>query len=139
MTAAGKATLTALTGLAIGVGLYEAADNVLNNESDDEGPDSDNGPDSPDGKRNSSEKAALVDMAKQDKRRGITAADVEAYGELNDELPDSFPEEKVRGPEAHNSGLPSSQAPHAHVGPVDHIPVTDVTRDDLGLEDRNDD
>jgi RHS repeat-associated protein len=74
-------------------------------------------------KRYSSEKEALVDMAKQDKKRGITEEDMHAYKDLNRELPDPFPESQVRGPEAHGSGLPSSTQPHGHVGPVDHIPI----------------
>lgn len=73
--------------------------------------------------RFSSEKEALVEMAKKDKKTGMTEADLEAYKELNRGLPDPFPESKVRGPEQHSSGLPSSQQPHAHVGPVGHIPI----------------
>ncbi|PRH81414.1 hypothetical protein C6N40_12900 [Arenimonas caeni] len=73
----------------------------------------------------SKEKQALVEMAKADKRTGMTEADMKAYQELNSELPDPFPPEKVRGPEAHDSGAPSSQEPHGHVGPVDHIPIRD--------------
>jgi RHS repeat-associated protein len=71
----------------------------------------------------SKEKQDLVEMAKGDKKTGITPADMKAYKELNNELPDPFPTNKVRGPEAHSSGAPSSQAPHGHVGPVNHIPV----------------
>jgi RHS repeat-associated protein len=72
----------------------------------------------------SSEKSALVDMAKADKRTGMTREDLQAYKELNRELPDPFPSSKVKGPEAHpNSRLPSSQQLHGHVGPVDHIPI----------------
>jgi RHS repeat-associated protein len=77
------------------------------------------------GKVFSKEKQALVDMAKADKKAGITSADMKAYKDLNAKLPDPFPTNKVRGPEAHSSGAPSSQAPHGHVGPVDHIPVKD--------------
>ncbi|TCV93166.1 hypothetical protein EC912_10526 [Luteibacter rhizovicinus] len=73
----------------------------------------------------SSEKKALVDMAKADKRTGITSADMQAYKDLNRDLPDPFPSNKVRGPEAHSSGAPTSQQPHGHVGPVDHIPIQD--------------
>jgi hypothetical protein len=62
-------------------------------------------------------------MAKGDKRTGITEGDMDAYKELNDQLPDPFPSNKVRGPEAHDSGLPSSQVLHGHVGPVNHIPI----------------
>jgi RHS repeat-associated protein len=76
----------------------------------------------------SAEKQALVDMAKTDKKLGgISKGDMEAYKELNKTLPDPFPADKVRGPESHPSGLPSSQQPHGHVGPVDHIPIKDKT------------
>jgi len=73
----------------------------------------------------SSQKQALVDMAKADKRTGMTSADMQAYKDLNNELPDPFPANKVRGPEAHPSGAPTSQQPHGHVGPIDHIPIKD--------------
>jgi RHS repeat-associated protein len=73
----------------------------------------------------SKEKQALVEMAKADKKAGITSADMEAYKDLNKQLPDPFPSNKVRGPEAHSSGAPSSQEPHGHVGPVGHIPIVD--------------
>ena len=75
------------------------------------------------GNKYSSEKEALVEMAKGDKRTGITEGDMQAYKELNRELPDPFPENMVRGPEAHDSGLPTSTEPHGHVGPVGHIPI----------------
>ena len=75
----------------------------------------------------SAEKQALVDMAKTDKRLGMSSADMQAYKDLNKTLPDPFPANKVRGPESHPSGLPSSQQPHGHVGPVDHIPIKDKT------------
>lgn len=77
----------------------------------------------PAGKPFSKEKQDLVEMAKGDKKNAITKADMDAYKDLNQQLPDPFPANKVRGPEAHSSGAPSSQAPHGHVGPVDHIPV----------------
>jgi RHS repeat-associated protein len=73
----------------------------------------------------SKEKQALVDMAKADKKSGVTSEDMQAYKDLNKELPDPFPTNKVRGPEAHDKGAPSSQSPHGHVGPVNHIPVKD--------------
>ena len=76
-------------------------------------------------KRFSSEKEALVDMAKADKRTGITSGDMQAYKDLNKELPDPFPTNKVRGPESHDTGGAHSQQPHGHVGPVDHIPIKD--------------
>lgn len=74
----------------------------------------------------SSGKQALVDMAKADKRTGMTSGDMQAYKDLNKELPDPFPTSKVRGAEAHGSGAPTSQQPHGHVGPVDHIPIRDA-------------
>jgi RHS repeat-associated protein len=78
---------------------------------------------SSDGKRFSKDKEALVDMAQADKRKGITKEDMQAYKELNGQLPDPFPESKVRGPESHSSGSPQAQELHGHVGPVDHIPI----------------
>lgn len=75
-------------------------------------------------KRFSSEKQALVDMAKYDKEVGMTEADMQAYKDLNSELPDPFPEDVVRGPETSPSAKqPSSRAPHGRVGPVNHIQI----------------
>ena len=71
----------------------------------------------------SKEKRSLIEMAKADKKRGITSADMSAYKDLNKKLPDPFPADKVRGPEAHVSGALHSRALHGHVGPVDHIPI----------------
>ncbi len=76
-------------------------------------------------KRFSKEKEALVDMAQADKKAGITTGDMQAYKDLNAGLPDPFDSKQVRGPEAHLSGAPTSQEPHGHVGPVDHIPIKD--------------
>jgi RHS repeat-associated protein len=76
------------------------------------------------GKRFSDEKQALVDMAKGDKRTGITPDDMQAYKDLNKELPDPFPPNQVRGPEVHPN-RPHGKEPHGHVGPVDHIPIRD--------------
>ena len=75
------------------------------------------------GKEFSKGKQSLVEMAKGYKKTGITPDDMKAYKDLNKELPDPFPSNKVRGPEAQSSGTPSSQSPHGHVGPVNHIPV----------------
>ena len=61
-------------------------------------------------------------MAKRDKKTGMTKGDMEAYKELNRELPDKFPSTKVRGPEVHPN-RPHGKEPHGHVGPVDHIPI----------------
>lgn len=66
----------------------------------------------------SGEKQALLDMAKSDKRSGITPADMQAYKDLNNTLPDPFPEDKVRGPETHPTRGPAARRPHGHVGPV---------------------
>ena len=74
-------------------------------------------------KQFSKDKQALVDMAKADKRKGITPADMQAYKDLNKGLPDPCPSNKVRGPEAHATGGAHSQQPHGHVGPVHHIPI----------------
>jgi RHS repeat-associated protein len=74
-------------------------------------------------KRFSDEKQALVDMAKKDKRSGITPEDMQAYKDLNKELFDPFPSNKVRGPEIHPDR--NFKKLHGHVGPVDHIPIKD--------------
>ncbi|WP_017931467.1 RHS repeat domain-containing protein [Robiginitomaculum antarcticum] len=75
--------------------------------------------------RHSSEKRALTAMAKMDKKTGgITEGDMSAYKQLNSELPDPYPTNTVRGPESHpTASAPTSQQPHGHVGPVDHIPI----------------
>ena len=75
-------------------------------------------------RRFSKEKEALVDMAKLDRRLGATRADMEAYRELNRSLPDPFPDELIRV-ERHSRGGMHSQIVHGHMGPVDHIPITD--------------
>ncbi|EMM86577.1 virulence plasmid 65kDa B protein [Leptospira santarosai str. 2000027870] len=74
-------------------------------------------------KRFSKEKQALVEMAKKDKEKGITKDDMKAYKDLNKELSDPFPTNKVRGPEKHEGR--NYKGLHGHVGPVDHIPVKD--------------
>jgi len=73
----------------------------------------------------SKEKQALVDMAKADKKDGATRGDMKAYEELNKGLNDPFPGNKVRTDEGHLRGAPHSRVPHGHVGPVDHITITD--------------
>jgi len=65
-------------------------------------------------------------MAKADKRAGMTKADMEAYKDLNKQLPDPFPAYKVRGPEVHPNRGPQAQQPHGHFGPVDYIPIKDA-------------
>ena len=77
------------------------------------------------GKRFSSEKEALVDMAQADAKVGVTRADMATYQELNHNLPDPFPSNKVRVDEGHPGRSTHSQQPHGHVGPVDHIPIKD--------------
>ncbi len=67
--------------------------------------------------KNNRDKSALIDMAKKDKRSGISSDDAAAYNELGKEA--GVP---VRGPEAHPD-RPHGKDPHIHVGPVDHIPV----------------
>lgn len=69
-------------------------------------------------------------MAQADKRAGgISPDDMQAYEDLDKGLPDPFPGNQVRGPEAHAPRTPQStpgpgQQVHGHVGPVDHIPIT---------------
>lgn len=75
--------------------------------------------------RYSEGKAALVEMAKADKRKGVTLGDMKAYQELNQSLPDPFPSSKVRVDPGHLSRSPHSRKPHGHVGPVDHIPIVE--------------
>jgi RHS repeat-associated protein len=77
------------------------------------------------GKRFSSEKKALVEMAKADAKNGVTRADMKAYKELNDGLPDPFPSNKVRLDEGHPGRGQHAQQPHGHVGPVDYIKILD--------------
>ncbi len=49
---------------------------------------------------------------------------MQAYKDLNSELADPFPSNRVRGPDSHPSAKSeSSQQDHGHVGPVDHIPI----------------
>jgi len=50
-------------------------------------------------------------MAKADKRAGMTKADMEAYKDLNKQLPDPFPAYKVRGPEVHPNRGPQGLRP----------------------------
>lgn len=92
---------------------------------------SDPQPPKKDDKRHTPDQQALTEMAKGDKQRGgITAADMEAYKDLNREAgANGFTTPgAVRGPEAHPPRTPQSppgpgQSPHGHVGPVGHIPV----------------
>ncbi len=77
----------------------------------------------PAGKIFSAEKAALVEMARMDKRLGATVEDMKAYSELNAQLPDPFHPSQVRIDPPHMTRGPQSQVPHGHVGPVGHIPI----------------
>lgn len=76
-------------------------------------------------RRFSSEKEALLDMARRDQRSGATRADLGAYRELNKSLSDPFPSNRVRVDEGHPNRGPHAQRPHGHVGPVDYIPIKD--------------
>lgn len=67
-------------------------------------------------------------MAKKDRKTGMTPGDMEAYKELDKELSDPFAAVKVGGPEYRPARGQHSQAPHRHVGPVDHIPIKDKER-----------
>ena len=57
-------------------------------------------------------------MAKMDKKLGMTRKDMQAYKDLDKQLKDPFPTDKVRGPE-----FSPKHGDHGHVGPVDHIPI----------------
>jgi RHS repeat-associated protein len=63
------------------------------------------------------EQDALIKLAKEAKRRGVTPEEAQALRQWADEV--GLPS---RGPEAH-PGRPYGQYPHIHIGPVDHIPV----------------
>jgi hypothetical protein len=70
------------------------------------------------------EQQALIEMAKDDKRKGgITREDMESYKDLNKGLGSKgLPEGRVRGPESHPDRAHGKNL-HGHVGPVNHIPV----------------
>jgi RHS repeat-associated protein len=76
------------------------------------------------GKVFSKEKQALVDMAKTDKKTGMTSGDMKAYKELNKELKDPFPDNKVRHDPGGSARYDGNNG-HGHVGPVNHIPIND--------------
>ncbi|MGR4865071.1 polymorphic toxin-type HINT domain-containing protein [Caulobacter sp. LARHSG274] len=66
----------------------------------------------------------LEAMAKGDKAKGVTRADVEAYRDLNRTLRDQIPGNKIRIDEGHpGSQFPVNRGPHAHIGGTDHIPI----------------
>jgi RHS repeat-associated protein len=77
------------------------------------------------GRPHSQERRDLIEMAKSDKMKGATREDMKAYQELNDELPDPIPANKVRVDEGHPNRGPHAQVPHGHVDNVDYIPITD--------------
>ena len=77
------------------------------------------------GAADSAERAALVAMARSDARNGATRADMRAYQELNAQLPDPFPANRIRVDEGHLNRLPHAQVPHGHVGPIDYIRIMD--------------
>jgi RHS repeat-associated protein len=70
-------------------------------------------------------KSALVDMAQLDAYLGITRADMDAYIQLNSELPDPFVSDMVRLDSGGVKGGAHSRVPHGRVGPINHIPIVD--------------
>ncbi len=67
-------------------------------------------------KRFTDDQAALIDLAKEAKRKGgVTMKEAEILREWSDEYGIRF-----RGPESHPN-RPFGKHPHIHVGPVDHI------------------
>jgi RHS repeat-associated protein len=73
-------------------------------------------------KEHTPDQATAVKLANEAKRAGgVNQADAETLVEWGNEVNLRPPS---RGPESHpNRRQPSSQNPHIHVGPVDHIPV----------------
>lgn len=67
-------------------------------------------------KRFTPDQSALVDLAKQVKRKGVTPEEGRILKEWGKEV--DIP---VKGPEVHPNR--NFNVPHYHVGPVDHIPV----------------
>ncbi len=67
--------------------------------------------------RYSDDAAALIDLAKQAKRTGVSPEDAKTLGKWANENKVPF-----RGPEAHARGGPHARRPHYHVGRVDYIP-----------------
>ena len=62
------------------------------------------------------------EVVRSENRNGVSAEDMQAYKQLNQELADPFPSNKVREPEVH-PGRKFGSEPHGHVGPINHIPV----------------
>ncbi|QOY91372.1 RHS repeat-associated core domain-containing protein [Paludibaculum fermentans] len=67
-------------------------------------------------KRFVSHESALIDLAKQFKRRGLNSQEVDIMRDWAKEYGVYF-----RGPEAHPNR--NFTIPHVHIGPIDHIPV----------------
>jgi molybdopterin biosynthesis enzyme len=63
------------------------------------------------------DQAALIDLAKQAQRTGLSPAQADVMRQWAQEHGLLF-----RGPEVH-PGRPFGQFPHVHIGPIDHIPV----------------
>jgi len=63
------------------------------------------------------DQSALVDLAKQAQRTGVTSQEADILRQWANETGLPF-----RGPEVH-PGRPFGQFPHIHIGPIDHIPV----------------
>jgi hypothetical protein len=92
----GGALIPGATGLGLGVRAEKAAEKA---------------------RKFNAEQDALIQMAKEAKRKGsVSADDAKAFGDLAREANVPF-----RGPETHPSR--NFTDPHVHVGPVDHIPV----------------
>jgi hypothetical protein len=70
------------------------------------------------GQRYGPNQQALVDLAKQAKRTGVTPEQARTLIQWANE----YGVRPARGPEAHPA-RPFGSQPHIHLGPVDHIPV----------------
>jgi RHS repeat-associated protein len=71
------------------------------------------------GRRFNKDQDALIQLAKEYERKGVTREEADILKRWGDEY--GVP---VRGPEVHPN-RPYGKNPHIHVGPVDHIPVKD--------------
>jgi hypothetical protein len=69
-------------------------------------------------KKFTSDQQAVIDLAKNAKRRGVTRGEAETLIQWGKEY--GLP---VRGPESHPGR--KFKDPHLHIGPVDHIPIVD--------------
>ena len=78
-------------------------------------------PNSEETKEHTPDQEAAIDLAKGAKHTGVSPEDAETLVEWGNEVGLTPPS---HGPETHpDRKQPSSQNPHIHVGPVDHIPV----------------